>query len=138
MMRVAVDFDWKKVGPLRLSTAGRLAIPQVPAASGIYRFQVLSEAGPEVYIGESRDLRQRMVHNYASTHTGATNVRVRDMLLRHLTAGRDVRLAIVTEAVLIIEDELTAADLHLKEVRRLIESAALVLARQAGERIHDL
>jgi hypothetical protein len=137
-MRVAIIFDWEEVGTLSLTPAGRLAIPQVTPAPGIYRIQVSNDSSTEVYIGESQDLRQRMVGNYASTHTGVTNVRVRGILSGHLAEGRDVRLAIVSKAFLEIEGDLIPADLTLKDARQLVENAALALACRAGDHIHNL
>src|SRR5215210_2591945 len=69
---------------LRLSAAERLVIPWVPAGPGIYRFRVSNASETEVYIGESQNLRQRMMGNYASTHTGKMNVRIRKIVLGHL------------------------------------------------------
>jgi hypothetical protein len=79
-----------------------------------------------------------MVGDYASTHTGATNERIREMRLRHLEAGGDVRLAIVRKAVLEIAGDVSPADLDTKDARQLIENAALAVARRAGERICNL
>ena len=137
-VRVVIVFDWEEVGAVRLSPAGRLEIPPVSAEPGVYRFRVSNASGTAVYIGESQNLRRRMVGNYASTHTDTTNVRVRGMLLGYLTEGRDVRLAIVREAVLEVDGELAPAELKLKDARLLVENAALALARRAGDRIHNL
>ena len=137
-MQIMIEFDWEAVGAVSLTAAGRLDIPPVSAGPGVYRFRVSNDSLTEVYIGESQNLRQRMVNNYASTHTGTTNVRVRGVLVGHLREGRDVQLAIVRNAMCGIDGELAPADLRLKDTRLLVESAALALARRAGERIHNL
>jgi hypothetical protein len=137
-MRVVIAFDWEEVGALHLNSQGRLNIPPVVAEPGVYRFCVSRASGTEVYIGESSDLHRRMVGNYASTHTGATNVRVRELLTAYLREGRDVQLDVIRHAVLEVDGVLTPADLTLKDTRLLVESAALTLARHAGDRIHNL
>ena len=78
-----------------------------------------------------------MTRNYASTHRGRTTVRVREMLLGNLVAGREIQLAIVREAVLAINSPLIAADLTQQDTRLLIENAALAVARRDGDRIHN-
>jgi hypothetical protein len=137
IVRVVVEFDWEEVGSVGLSPTGELAIPPVSAGPGIYRFRVSVASGAEVYIGESQDLRHRM-RNYANMHKGETNVRVRELLLRHLEEGRDVRLAIVSGAVFEVDGEPTPADLASKDARLLVENTGLTLARRDGERIHNL
>ncbi len=137
-MRVVIAFEWEDVGSVRRSPIGRLDIPQVSAGPGIYRFRVSNSSSSEVYIGESQNLQNRMLHNYTYNHTGQTNVRVREMLLGHLAEGRDIRLAVVSKAILEVDGELIPAGLGLKDARLLIENAALVLARRAGKRIHNL
>jgi hypothetical protein len=137
-MRVVIEFDWEDVGALILTPEERLGIPRVPSGPGIYRFRVSNAVGTEVYIGESQNLRNRMVRNYATTHTGSTNVRIRGMLRQHIKEGRDVQLAIVSRAVIEAEGQRASADLNFKDARLLVENAALALARRAGERTHNL
>ncbi len=137
-MRLVIEFDWHDKGVVSLSPEGRLAIPQVPVAPGIYRFRVADASGTEVYIGESQNLRHRMLRNYASTHRGHTTVRVRELLFRYLVEKRSVRLAIVDRALLEVAGEQTSADMNEKCVRLLVENAALMLARRAGEHLHNL
>jgi hypothetical protein len=79
-----------------------------------------------------------MRHNYTNLHKGKTNVRVREMLLQHLTEGREISLTFVTKVSLEIDGEPVPADMTLKEVRLLAENAALALARRAGKHIHNL
>ena len=136
-MRIAVSFDWAAVGDIHRSPARRLIIPEVAAGPGIYRFRISGGTGAEVYIGESENLRRRMSANYASTHTGQTNVRVREWLHGNLDADRSVELAIVCNAVLAIDGEPIAADLRQADTRLLIENAALILARRAGDRVQN-
>lgn len=137
-MRIAVEFDWKEIGPLKTTTAGRLSIPVVPAEPGIYRFLISTGSGTEVYIGESDNLYRRMTRNYASAHTGSTNVRIREMLLARLAEGIDVRLAVVRFAVVELDSRRTEADLTDKSVRLLVENAALATDRLDGARILNL
>jgi hypothetical protein len=65
-------------------------------------------------------------------------VRIRETLLHSLAEGRDIRLAIVITAALGIDGAGVTADLGLTDTRLLIESAALALARRAGEQIQNL
>jgi hypothetical protein len=136
-MRVVVEFDWEDVGKVSLSTSGKLAFPPTPAEPGVYRFEVTNSGVIEVYIGESENLRQRMEHNYRY-HPASTNVRVREMLTEHLMAQRPVALAITRSAKLEIHGDEIDADFGLKQIRLLVENAALATARQAGMQIHNL
>jgi hypothetical protein len=137
-MRVTIELSWETIGEVSLSPFGTLHFPAVPSRPGIYRFRVLNLSETEVYIGESQDLRHRMLRNYASKHKGRTYVRVREMLLQHLAKGRIIELAIVSGLILEIDGKPTTADLELKHVRLLVENAALALALQAGEQVHNL
>jgi hypothetical protein len=137
-VRVVVEFDWEEFGQVGLLPTGRLAIPIVPAKPGIYRFRVMGDAGTEVYIGETDNLRRRMQGNYASTHTGATNVRVRELLLTHLRGRGIVSLAVVRAASFEVDGHLMSADLSDRSARLLVENAALAIARLDSETIHNL
>jgi hypothetical protein len=136
-VRVAVEFDWEEIGQVELSPAGRLAMPSVPAEPGIYRFRITSEHRTEVYIGETSNLRRRMQANYASTHTGATNVRVRKLLQSQLGEARGVHLAIVRAAFREVDGHRIPADLSDRSTRLLIENAAIAIARCDGETVHN-
>jgi murein DD-endopeptidase MepM/ murein hydrolase activator NlpD len=136
-MRVGVEFKWEEVGWVARSD-GRLQLPLVPMEPGIYCFRVFTDAGMEVYIGESQNLRHRMLRNYASKHRGRTNVRVRQLLLQRLDEGRRVQLAVARRVSLRVEGEQSPADLRLKHVRLLVENAALVLAQRDGHLIRNL
>lgn len=137
-MQVIIDFTWEERGAVGLFPSNRLSFPPVPAEPGIYRFQVSSATGTEVYIGESQDLRHRMQRNYGSTHTGRTNVRIRTLLQTHPVEGRRVRLSIIRRAQLVIDGERAGADLTLKPVRLIVENAALATALRAGWEILKL
>jgi hypothetical protein len=137
-VRVGIEFDWEEIGHLGLAPAGSLVIPPVPAEPGIYRFRLSGDAATEVYIGESDNLRRRMQGNYASKHTGTTNVRVRELLQHHLTEEECVHLAIVRVASLELDGYQASADLSDKSTRLLVENAALAIARFGGETTHNL
>jgi hypothetical protein len=132
-----IEFDWQEAGPIGLSPSRKLAFPVILPEPGIYRFRVPSVARSEVYSGESENLRQRMEHNYRY-HPGPTNVRVRAWLLGDLWEGRSIQLAIARSSFLEIDGERVIADLTKKQVRLLIENAALAVARRPGEQIQHL
>lgn len=135
-MRVAVEFDWEPVGEVGLSPSGKLAFPRVPYGPGVYCFHIEQDSVAEVYVGESEDLRQRMEHNYRYSPR-PTNLRVRSMLLERLAAGKRVQLSIARNVLVELGGTQAAGDLSLKQVRLLVESAALAIARHAGEQIQN-
>ena len=137
-MRIVVEFEWEQLDDIGLTPTNRLSFPQIPAEPGIYQFRITGADGDEVYIGESSDLKRRMLGNYASTHTGTTNVRVREMLTQHLLDGRRVQFSIIRQAGLEVDGETTVPNLSQKPMRLIVENAALVVAQQAGDRIHNL
>ncbi len=137
-VQVSIQFDWEEIGVVGLSGAEKLTMPVVPAEPGVYRFQIPNESDREVYIGETQDLRHRMLRNYANKHRGKTNVRVRTILLEHLANGRVISLAIVSRAYMAIDGQQTSVDMNLKVARLLVENAALAEARQTGATIHNL
>jgi hypothetical protein len=137
-MSLMIEFDWDEVGHVRLSPSNKLEFPPVPSEPGVYSFRMFrmsSVSGAEVYIGETQDLHQRMNRNYRTNHTGKTNVYVRRLLYQGLSEGRSVQLALVRRVLLEVDGAQAPADFHLKVVRLLIESAAVVLAGRVGEQI---
>lgn len=137
-MRVVIEFEWEEMNDIELTSANRLSFPQVPTEPGIYQFRIAGITGDEVYIGESSDLKRRMLSNYASTHTGTTNVRVREMLTQHLLDGRRVQFSLVRQAHIEVDGESSVPDLRQKPMRLIVENAALAVAQRAGDRIHNL
>ena len=127
-MQVTIECNWTPVGAVGRTLTGRLRFPAAPTTPGVYCFQVITAAGTVVYIGESQNLHHRMTQNYASTHTGATNVRIREWLQSHLASGQEVTMLVVTTARLCIDGAWQDADLSQRHIRILVENAALAQA----------
>lgn len=79
-MRVAVDFDWRPLGLLRLE-AGRLRFPDVDDAPGVYRF----DFGDRVYVGEADRLRRRFQHYRTPGPRQETNLRLNAVMVKLLS-----------------------------------------------------
>jgi hypothetical protein len=104
---------------------------------GLYRMTLTSGvagARPQVYIGETDNLRRRLSSNYRNPGPSQqTSLRVNALLRAHLTAGGQVDLAVAVAATLWRDGDEQALDLHRKAGRLLAESAALVLAQVTAD-----
>jgi hypothetical protein len=104
---------------------------------GLYRLTLtggVAGARPQVYIGETDNLRRRLSSNYRSPGpTQQTSLRVNALLRSHLAAGGQVDVAVVTVAVVHLRGDDQALDLRRKAGRLLAENAALVLAQATAD-----
>lgn len=92
-MRVAVEFNWRQVGWLRVE-AGRLSFPDLPDVPGVYRFDL----GERIYIGEADRLRRRFQHYRTPGPRQATNLRLNALMLELLGASTAIEVSTVTAA----------------------------------------
>jgi hypothetical protein len=126
---VTVRWGWQRVGELALAE-GKLRFPRVPNRAGIYRFRLTSAAGP---------LPRRFQHYRAPGPSQRTNLRLNPILVSTLTAGGAVGVEVTTEALAVAADgTATSLDLSWKAARVLVERAAEVAARMAGEPVLNL
>ncbi len=132
-MRVTVDFSWRELGGLSLSAA-RIRFPDVPAAPGIYRFDL----GDRIYIGETDQLKRRFQGYRTPGISQATNLRLNAALTTLLQSGRTATAASITNAIVDVDGQRVPLDLSYKPARLLVESAALVAERLAGRPAENL
>lgn len=136
-VKVTVTFEWEDLGELVLSDTGRLVIPAVTESPGVYRFWMTSAANSDVYIGQASDLKRRM-RNYSGTHSGATNSRIRTIMLTLLQNGGRIRYSIASKVQIVIDGTPIALDWNQFHVRLLVENAALAEARMDNLHAHNL
>jgi len=132
-VEVTVRFTWSDTGLVTLDVGGKVAFPRLPETAGLYRFTLTGghhESRPRVYIGESDNLRRRANGYRNPGPSQLTNLRLNAVLRAHLAAGGVARLAVSSEAELILPGvgHPLQLDLSRKAGRLLAESAGLVLA----------
>jgi hypothetical protein len=132
-VQAAVRFEWRDRGAVTRA-GGLLSFPRLPSTPGLYRLELTggSLSRPQVYIGETGDLRQRM-SNYRRPPTRAqTSVRINALLLEHLADRGTVQLSTCEEVVVGLPEQERAADLSLRRERLLAENAALLIEAEHG------
>ena len=123
---VTAELQWREVGTV-VRENGALRFPAAPAAPGLYRFRLLSEAGDKSYIGETVNIRRRFAHYRKPGPSQATNIRINSVFLKHLSAGGTIAVDLVTHGPVVDTGNGSAiADLTDKATRRLLENAALL------------
>jgi hypothetical protein len=132
-MRVTVDFSWRDLGALSLSSS-RITFPETPAEPGIYRFDL----GDRVYIGEADQLKRRFQGYRTPGVAHAANIRLNATLIALLQRGLVANVAIVTDANVDIDGTRVPLDLGDKPARVLLENAALVAERRTGKPLEKL
>jgi hypothetical protein len=137
-VRVSLEYDWVDLGTVR-SEDSKLVFPKAPDAPGVYRFLWTEPAERGcAYIGETDRLIRQFRHYRTpgtSQHTYILNAAVRGLIAQ----GVEVRIAVVTEASWTSDDAATSRlDLTLEPARLLVESAALLAARDDGYEIENL
>lgn len=130
MASVRVDFEWQKVGAVRVAD-GKVVFPKTSEVPGLYRFSCANE----VYVGETDRLQRRMQHYRTPGPSQMTNIRMNAWFLERLAAGSAVELAIATAARLDVDGRVRAADLSRKEERVVVEHAAILVEFAAGRTV---
>lgn len=124
---VAAAMQWKQLGAIALDDAGKLAFPDAPSAPGLYRMRLSDGSAIRHYIGEAVDLRRRFAHYRNPGPKQQTNIRVNELLCRHLGEGGDAMIDLIVSGIsLSIAGQARTVDLADKAVRRLLEQAAIV------------
>lgn len=128
---VRVSFQWYDAGVVAHDAGGKPAFSTLERTPGLYRMTLThgSLTRPQVYIGETDNLRRRLAGNYRNPGpTQQTSLRVNALLRDHLLAGGTVHLAVATSATARIGGIEQPLDLSRKASRLLAENAALCLA----------
>jgi hypothetical protein len=131
---VSLAFRWESIGPLSIDQAGKLIFPQAPSAPGVYRFETDGDKA-SVYFGEAADLRQRFRQYRNPGRTQQTNLRMENLLGEILRAGGQGEVSLAQVISFSTGQPTVHLDLRLKAARVLIESSAVVLARDGGGRV---
>lgn len=135
---VRVHMTWQRAGQVTLDDAGDLAFPELPRSPVIYRLTLSrpgSEEAPQVYIGESVNLRKRAAQYRRPSSSQQTSQRLNRELKAHFAAGGTATMAIATSAIIAVGDESEDLPLGRKTARVLAEHAALALTYLDGEAI---
>ena len=114
------------VGEAKKEGDGRLRLPGVGSASGLYRFTIEAGGIVQCYVGESNNLRRRFKEYGAEGDGKDTNKRIRNALLRALDAKGVVAVEVATrEAWLCRKSSCERANLVSKKSRALFERLAI-------------
>lgn len=124
--------SWAEVGEIRLGPDGKLLMPDSGPGPGIYRFRLTGGDAPIVYIGESEDVSRRFGQYRNPEPSQRTNVRVNKLMRECIAAGGVVKVAVVTEAVLRVDQSGERLDLARRTSRRLVEEHLVDEARGVG------
>lgn len=132
---VRVSLTWRHAGAATVDATGRLQLPALPAAPGIYRLTFSGGARQRslVYIGETDNLARQAGSYRNPGPTRQTGLRLNQRIREHLAAGGSVTMAIAAEARLEATGAITPLDLRRKAARLLAENAALVALQTADE-----
>jgi hypothetical protein len=134
---VRVVFQWSSAGMVELDAGGKPVFGPLEDKPGLYRLTLTGGAAgarPQVYIGETDNLRRRLSNNYRSPGPSQrTSLRVNALLRSHIAAGGEVDLAVATVAVVHMRGDEQVLDLRRKAGRLLAENAALVLAQVTAD-----
>lgn len=126
-IKISLSADWTFAGKITLSQEGVLNFPQVVAEAGVYRFRFSGGDRHRCYIGESASLRRRFAAYRRPGATQATNLRLNELMIMHLSEGGRIEVDLIT---MISDLKKDGADkdvsLSDKAVRRLLEQAAIV------------
>lgn len=127
-VQAAIDMRWKQLGAVTLDDSGGLCFPAVPAEPGLYRLRLQAPGGHRHYVGESVNLRRRFGNYRNPGPTQATSIRINAVLHEHLAAGERIAIDVIfSEITLQIGGAGVAANLADKQMRRLLEQAALIV-----------
>ncbi len=127
---ITAKFDWKLAGSINLDWKQRLVFPPLGAGPGVYMFEVDTGSEIRVYIGEAENLRRRMQHYRTPGSSQKTNIRLNESLTETLKSKSLVTLwTIGAEAALTINEEKMSVNLSSQTERRLLESSALIVAK---------
>ena len=130
---VALRFRWRHIGDVHLDATGKLAFPQVAVEPAVYRFEV-DGSDASVYFGEASDLRKRFGNYRRADPTMGTNYRLRGDLTESLAGGGRCRVSVAEVMSFDARSRAAELDPRLKAARVLIESSAIVMARNDGVR----
>lgn len=120
-MDCSARLDWRHLGQVTRDGKGLLTFPEVADEPGLFRFSVPEPRGTEVYIGESVNLRQRILAQFRARHPESTNVRIRQALNAHLDARRTVRLSVIYDSA--TSTSLTSKRARMDAKRQMIQDA---------------
>jgi hypothetical protein len=127
---------WQAAARITLDEGGKLTFGALETAPGLYRMMLtgINLTRPKVYIGETDNLRRRLVGNYRNPGpTQQTSLRINALLREHLNAGGAADLSIATSVSVILSKARLQLDLRRKASRLLAENAALVVENLAAE-----
>jgi hypothetical protein len=124
-VNVAVEMEWEEIGSVERVDGALVFTADLPKEPGLYRFRFLGPDGEQVYVGEASDLRRRGGHYRLGNATGATNLRLHEIMHGHLRAGRHIEMATALGGIVTIGGYLWPLDVRRKASRLLAEAAAL-------------
>lgn len=130
---VDIAFQWRLLGEVTLDGLGKLLFPPASAAPGVYRLEV-DHYQASVYFGEATDLHQRFGRYRNAGRRQPTNIRIRELLCRVLPSEGRCRVSVAEILTFQAGQSTAPLDLRLKAARVLVESAAIILARDEGIR----
>ena len=89
-VRMAVEFRWSRLGPVRRDADGELLFPSTGYVPGVYRFRVVGDGPERHYVGEASELRRRFQQYRTPGSSQRTNLRLNKLFRDHLEGGGQV------------------------------------------------
>jgi hypothetical protein len=129
VMECSLGVEWLPIGRVTIDGRGKLRFPRVSEVPGIYRFRTrLPDGSKANYIGETENLNRRLSQNYRNPGpTQQTNLRINAWLVKLLSNGGEVSVAVIGDAWVKTASGEQQADFSIKSVRRMFETFAIMM-----------
>lgn len=133
-----VRFGWLEKCQIELDEYERPNPPRLDSAPAVYRLRFeLPQRHEAWYIGETRNLNRRFGTNYRSNHANRhgqkTNWKIIESIRNTCLFDGHVFLDVVTQPVLITDNEEKLLDLRWESARLFVEAAAISVADSTGQ-----
>ena len=126
--RATLIFEWMSAGAIALR-GENLDMPLLQGRPGVFRIKICSTSGSvSWYVGETENLASQMNHFRHPSPSQLTNIRLKEILSKTLSAGGTAHVEVAVAGLISGE----ALDLTQRAARTLIESAALCELHRRG------
>ena len=137
-MKVAIEFEWKDAGEVRLDIEGKPEFPKLSPKPAVYSFRFVGQDPTTLYVGEADNLQRRAAHYRSPGPRQQTNIRLNERIRSHLASKGRVTMHLITIARVEIDGSSQESDLTSKFSRRLLENAALFAAAETDQKVENL
>lgn len=129
--KIKIDWDWETIGDISFdSQYGKLIFPMVSEEGSVYRILIESHVKKECYIGETNNLQRRFEQYQSPGPSQKTNIRLSQLMFDGLKKGRIIGVQRMKSIAVSVDRVSVDVDFMDKEMRRLLESAAIIYAKR--------